>query len=235
MVKSNHWPPQAQRSLLKWLDDHKGPQSPLIQDPKEGLRQLKDDLVNELKEQSIAFTKRPSLAQIERKLKSLWADRLGSLNLQSSDIQVLYEQGLVTLDWNKLAHKPAGRAYSTVEIEALKKKCRDNAESSKISSNGGVADDQQANGKKVPASTILFPDSDTSSDEGPKRGPKRRRLNNGSQVQREGRHVQGLGSRSKDGSREQPNQGDGTGPNHTRRYVFPTLSRDLSQFHRRMI
>ncbi|OCT52191.1 hypothetical protein CLCR_08892 [Cladophialophora carrionii] len=144
--------------------------------PQGGLRQVKDDLVNDLKEQSVDFAERLSSVQIDRNLKTLCADRLGSLNLKTSRIHDLYGQGPVRLDGDKLAHKPAARAYSAGEIEAFEIKCFDSADSSTQRLKCGDPEGLRPNGNKAPLCTILFPESDTSSDEEPLRGSMRRKV-----------------------------------------------------------
>ncbi|OAP60984.1 hypothetical protein AYL99_05988 [Fonsecaea erecta] len=116
MAKSLHWPPLAQRALLEWIDDQKGPQSALIQNYKQAIAELTKSLRTQFGDHK-SFSKALSPSQVEQRIKYLWKDRLGTS--QSSTLDTFYRDGTHTLDWNKLSRKPVARAYTKDEIASL--------------------------------------------------------------------------------------------------------------------
>ncbi|KIW31693.1 hypothetical protein, variant 3 [Cladophialophora immunda] len=174
MVRSINWPPLAQRALLEWIDDHKGPQSALIQNYKQAIAELTKSLRTQFGDNA-SFSKGLVLSQVEQRINYLWKDRLNSF--QSSALETFYRDGTLALDWDKLGHRPIARAYTKDEIASFK-------------------------GKGVPSTTAATDRSRASDDEEPIRADKRRRTDNGSENRSDSERERQEGRRRKSPSND---------------------------------
>ncbi len=109
MVKPVQWPRGSQRELLRLVDARRGPESLLIKDNKEAIRNLRDSLINSLDASGIKKydfgdgRNALPMTEIRRTIDSLWSDRLAKFT--SSDIDVFYREGSIALDWDKLVSR----------------------------------------------------------------------------------------------------------------------------------
>ncbi|KAJ9607572.1 hypothetical protein H2200_007650 [Cladophialophora chaetospira] len=213
MVKSIPWPLEVQKFVLSWVDEHKSTESPLIQNPKDGLVQLKESLEENFKATKPAFVKALTPTQVEQKLRSFWADRLENLKLKASDIQVFYEQGLSTLDWTKLGRKPIGKAYSADQIETFKQPSLETEERE---------DNRQLNKNGKRPSSTRQPDIEASSDEDPVRPFQRKKVIN-PEVEPETDSLSELGTIDQELSNEQESRNARPIRSHHSRYSLPKL------------
>ncbi len=193
-----------------------------MQDLKGGLSQLRNSLEEEFKTTRPAFTRALTPSQIEQRLKFLWADRLESLNLKASDIQIFYEQGLSTLDWDKLVRKPIGKAYSARQIEHFKQQHSENEEPEADSPAVDDEDDQQVNSNGKRWRPAQSSDIESSSDEDPIRGPRRRRARDNSQAKLGSHPLSKPGSKGKVSFDEQEIHSEAFIQRHDSRYSVPT-------------
>ena len=148
-AKSFEWPQGSQREILEWINEHKGHESELIMDEKEALRHLRNSLEGThggVKKYDFG-RKQLSMAEVRRKIDSLWADRLAKF--QSDRIRIFYEEGSAVLDWEKLSAYISGE-YTADEIQSYKDAAADAEEDlfeSSDSSPSSDADEQPKSSK----------------------------------------------------------------------------------------
>ncbi|KIW82356.1 hypothetical protein Z517_05383 [Fonsecaea pedrosoi CBS 271.37] len=198
MTKSINWPPLAQRALVEWIDDHKGPQGALIQNYTQALTELVKCLRTKFQDNA-SFSKGLLVSNVEQRIKYLWQYRLESC--QSSAVETFFRDGIEALDWDKLHDKPVARAYTKDELASFKKK----------------------GNRSTTATTDYY---ESSNDERPRRADKRRRTKNGPEDQAHSTREQRADRRRKspvNGSAKEPEpQNDQRQPNPNSRGVGST-------------